>query len=66
MIREGMIAKGVAFYNRWASVAGYPSIAAVGPSTIDMHEVVVEVRGGEMRVADVASAGLVSAPPKRR
>lgn len=50
MIHAGQVTKGVAFYNRWATFAGYPGIAMVGPNVIDMHEAVIEVRGGALRV----------------
>ena len=40
MIERGQPAKGVAFYNRWARLAGYSEIRLVSdsPVTIDMSE----------------------------
>lgn len=52
MIRAGQVAKGVQFYNRWASLAGYQSIAvlSVTPTILDVRDAVIEVRGGQMEV----------------
>lgn len=50
MIGAGQMAKALGFYNRWATLAGYPGIAGIGHNVIDMHEAVVEVRDGSMNV----------------
>lgn len=53
MIIGGQIAKGVAFYNRWATIAGYANIAAVGTNLVDVRDAIVEVKQAEMRVLRV-------------
>lgn len=50
MIRGGQVAKGVAFYNRWAIFAGYATIAQISDTLIDVQDAIIEVRGGQMEV----------------
>lgn len=50
MISEGQTMKGVAFYNRWASFAGYGLITPVGPGLVDIQDGIVAVQGGRAEV----------------
>lgn len=46
MAYAGDLAKGVRFYNGWASFAGYALIEIVGPNVVDIRDALIEVRGG--------------------
>lgn len=54
MVKSGNLEKGVSFYNRWARLAGYPtiSIVQINPPTINMSVgstlFIAEVRDGEL------------------
>lgn len=52
MIKAGNAMKGVAFYNRWARLAGYQTIELLSlyPVVVDLRDAVVEVRKGRMEV----------------
>lgn len=52
MARSGQGLKGVKFYNRWASLAGYQSIDMLSekPAILDVRDAIIEVRGGDMEV----------------
>ena len=52
MIRAGNVAKGVLFYNRWASFAGYPIIKWLRdhPVILDLDGMTVEVTGTGIEV----------------
>lgn len=50
MIGAGQVAKGVAFYNRWAILAGYATITQISDTLIDVRDAIIEVRGGKMEV----------------
>lgn len=50
MAWRGNTAKGVAFYNRWASFAGYATVSMVGPGIVDVRDGIVELQGGEVTV----------------
>ncbi len=50
MVQTGQTAKGVAIYNRWALFAGYASIEALGPTTIDVRDAVLEIADGAFSV----------------
>lgn len=50
MIKAGMIDKGVGFYARWASFAGYATIEALGHNVFDVRDAVIEIVDGQMRV----------------
>lgn len=58
MIKAGMTDKGIGFFNRWASFAGYATIMSLGHNVIDIRDAVVEVLDGQMRVM------LVRRPPE--
>ncbi len=50
IVNAGQTMKGVGFYNRFATVAGYQPITAVGHQTVDIAEAVVEIRDGATHV----------------
>lgn len=52
MIRAGNVAKGVAFYNRWARLAGCPEIGLLSmtPVVLDVVDAVIELRDGDMEI----------------
>lgn len=52
MFWAGNSIKGAAFYNRWAAFAGYEPIRLINehPAIIDMDQVVVQVRDGDMEL----------------
>jgi hypothetical protein len=52
MVRAGNPQKAVLFYNRWASVTGYPGIRILRyqPTVLDLEGIIVEVRGEEIEV----------------
>lgn len=52
MIAAGQVAKGIAFYNRWAVVSGYGPIAIIAqdPIVIDIGDALLAVRGDDFDV----------------
>lgn len=50
MAHAGNLEKGVAFYSRWASFAGYATIDIVGPGLVDVRDAIIEVRDGRVGV----------------
>jgi hypothetical protein len=50
MIKAGQVAKGAAFYSRWATFAGYATITALSDSLVDVRDAIVEVRDGQLGV----------------
>lgn len=52
MIRAGNVRKGVATYNRWASLAGYANITLLSetPPILDVVDAIVTMRNGAMEV----------------
>lgn len=50
MIKAGQVAKGVAFYCRWAIFAGYATIVQISETLIDVQDAIIEVRDGHMEV----------------
>ena len=54
MVERGQVAKGVAFYNRWARLAGYPesTLVSESPPVIDMSV------GGEICVLGMGESGM--------
>ena len=50
MVNAGQTLKGAAWYSRWAILAGYVTIAAVGHGVVDIGEAIVQVMDGETEV----------------
>jgi len=52
MIAAGQVAKGLAFYNRWAKFSGYGpvSLIATNPVVIDIGDAILAVRGDDFDV----------------
>ena len=52
MMRAGNVAKGLAFYNRWARFAGYAEIIQLQdvPAVLDLGDAVIELRGDDMGI----------------
>lgn len=64
MIRGGYMAKGVSFYCRWASFAGYATIEALSPTLVDVRDAIIEVRAdGTMGVLTCRSAPRLDLEP---
>lgn len=50
MARGGFLGKGVGFYNRFAVLAGYAEVAAVGVDVVDVRDAIVQVLPEGFRV----------------
>lgn len=50
MAKAGRLEKGVGFYVRWATFAGYAPIYVAGTGLIDIHDALIEIRDGSMNV----------------
>lgn len=64
MAHEGHLEKGVDFYCRWATFAGYATISIVGPNIVDVRDALIEIRDGQVGVlscrSELPSLALVS------
>jgi hypothetical protein len=61
MIRNGQPGKGVALYNRWATVAGYQTITQV--TNDDKHPVAIDIRDAVLSFRDDGTFEVVSTCP---
>lgn len=52
MANAGQVPKGILYYNRWASFAGYQPIG-LGPPTIDVRDAIIRIDNGQTHVIAV-------------